>query len=88
VCGGVDIDSSSWLARIVALVLAHGEWTRLDRARDCCVATCVAQMAAAGGTGYEVRIHLYDLSQGMAASLSERILGKKLDYIPHTVSGA
>jgi len=32
----------------------------------------------------EVILHLYDLSMGMASSLSQGILGIKIDMIPHT----
>lgn len=32
----------------------------------------------------EVILHVYDLSMGMAASLSQSFLGVKIDLIPHT----
>ena len=35
---------------------------------------------------HSVVLHLYDLSQGMAAAMSVPLLGEKIDYIPHTVS--
>ncbi|KAA0168556.1 hypothetical protein FNF31_00436 [Cafeteria roenbergensis] len=34
--------------------------------------------------GSPVVLHLYDLSQGMAARMSMPLLGKQIDYIPHT----
>ncbi len=31
-----------------------------------------------------VTLRIYDLSMGMAAQMSEPLLGKKIEYIPHT----
>ena len=34
--------------------------------------------------GYPVRIHVYDLSQGMASMYSQQLIGKQVDGIWHT----
>ena len=31
-----------------------------------------------------VSLHVYDLSMGMAATMSQQILGRQIDYVPHT----
>ena len=36
------------------------------------------------GGGSDVVLHLYDLSMGMARSLSAAIVGTQIDLIPHT----
>jgi hypothetical protein len=33
---------------------------------------------------FAVSINLYDLSQGMAARMSMPLLGKQIDFVPHT----
>ena len=33
---------------------------------------------------YQVKLHIYDLSQGMAKQFSMALIGKQVDYIPHT----
>lgn len=37
-----------------------------------------------GGGGLSVRLHVYDLSNGMAASMSSAFLGFRVDVVPHT----
>jgi hypothetical protein len=31
-----------------------------------------------------ISLHVYDLSRGMAATMSQQILGRQIDYVPHT----
>ena len=31
-----------------------------------------------------VSLHVYDLSMGMAKTMSQQILGRQIDYVPHT----
>lgn len=33
---------------------------------------------------YEVKLHVYDLSQGMAKAMSKQLVGKQIDGIWHT----
>lgn len=35
-------------------------------------------------TSRPVDLHVYDLSNGMAAQFSESVLGKRIELVPHT----